>query len=74
MERQLENEKAALLERKRREQAEQRRKQAELERILEENRRKVHGRALCCMTGLSVMSASYVAPHAGGCGPQDCCQ
>ena len=41
MERQLENEKAALLERKRREQAEQKRKQADLERILEENRRKV---------------------------------
>ena len=41
MERQLENEKAGLLERKRREQAEQKRKQAELERILDENRRKV---------------------------------
>ena len=41
VERQLENEKAALLERKRREQAEQKRKQADLERILEENRRKV---------------------------------
>lgn len=42
---QLESEKVALLERKRREQDEARRRQEELERILAENRRKVrpHG-------------------------------
>lgn len=41
---QLESEKAALLERKRREQDDARRRQEDLERILAENRRKVRGR------------------------------
>ena len=60
MERQLENEKAALLERKRREQAEQKRKQADLERILEENRRKVHPRVVHGGKPESIASAQMV--------------
>ena len=65
VERQLENEKAALLERKRREQAEQRRKQAELERILEENRRKVHisCSAVCMLLTPLTRTSHRWTPH-----------
>jgi hypothetical protein len=45
--RQLELEKATLLERKRREQDERKRKQEELDQILLENRRKVRRTAIC---------------------------
>ena len=44
--RQLEAEKAALLDKKRREQEERQRKQLELEQILEDNRRRVRGLVL----------------------------
>lgn len=52
---QLETEKAALLEKKRQEQAERRRTQEELSRILEDNRRKVHA---CCEQPLGLTAAA----------------
>ena len=54
MTKQLEDEKAKLIERKRQEQEERQRKQLELEKILEDNRRLVSASMpLCCISAIS---------------------
>lgn len=61
MTKQLEDEKAKLIERKRQEQEERQRKQLELEKILEDNRRLVS--ASCCSSVTSELGSHSSDPH-----------